>query len=279
LKASKPLFTWAGGKKKLLKYYEQYLPNEINAYCEPFFGGGFLFTYIMETFKPQKVVINDSNHGMMEIYRCIKDYYEEFEKHLQVLERKYLSLSKTDRKAYYFEVRHQHAWDYAAWSRIEEAATLYFLMKTGFNGVWQINKNTNGRYGTPAGLLTQKDKIYDRDVVKWWHAALQKVEIKSGDWSDALLEKSFTFFDPPYRGGHTKYGTDWSDHDLRELIAYADNQDSVFLSNRDLGDGFFELERKSLEIKLFPITYTAGRRKRVEGGFEAKKAVEVLLHK
>ena len=35
--------------------------------------------------------------------------------------------------------------------------------------------------------------------------------------------------------------------------------------------------RKTMNMKLFDVTYTAGRRKKTEDGFEAKKAKEVLL--
>ena len=55
-----------------------------------------------------------------------------------------------------------------------ESATLYFLMPTGFNGIFQTNTK-NGRYGTPCGLLNQKKQVFDREVVKWWLDAWQTV--------------------------------------------------------------------------------------------------------
>ena len=36
-------------------------------------------------------------------------------------------------------------------------------------------------------------------------------------------------------------------------------------------------EKKSMNIKTFDVTYTAGRRKKTKDGYEAKKAKEVLL--
>ncbi len=59
-------------------------------------------------------------------------------------------------------------------------------MKTGFNGIFQINQNTNGRYGTPSGLLNQKKEVYNRDVIKWWHDVLQKTDIFSCDWKEVV---------------------------------------------------------------------------------------------
>ena len=175
----KPLFIWAGGKTKVLKHYAPFMPSSFETYYEPFFGGGAMFVYVMNTYQPKNVVINDINSDVMNIYKAIKTDLTEFQQRLDSLESQYIPLSKDDRKKFYFDTRHLHAWEYQEWSKTFEAATLYFLMKTGFNGIYQLNKNTNGRYGTPSGLLNQKDKVYDRDVLNWWHNALQNVTIKT----------------------------------------------------------------------------------------------------
>ena len=136
---SKPLFVWAGGKNKMLKHYLPLMPTEVKSYCEPFFGGGAMFVYIIKTYNPSRLVINDINDDVMNIYRSIAYDYELFKKRLNELENTYIPLNKEDRKKYYFEVRNEHAYDYEQWSKPVEAATLYFLMKTGFNGIYQLN--------------------------------------------------------------------------------------------------------------------------------------------
>jgi DNA adenine methylase len=276
----KPIFIWAGGKTKVLKHYAPFMPSSFETYYEPFFGGGAMFVHVMNTYKPSKVVINDINPSVMNIYRCIRDHYDEFTQRLNRLEALYLPKNTEERKQYYFKVRYQHAYDFEGWSMPHEAATLYFLMKTGFNGIWQINKNTNGRYGTPAGLLNQKDKIYDRDVLQWWKDALQVVDIKSGDWKYAVENdsKGFFFFDPPYRDSFADYGNAFGEDALLDLIDFADAQKRVFVANR-ADDDWFEDKSKSLDVHYFDITYTAGRRKKTEDGYAAKKAREILLYK
>ena len=276
----KPLFIWAGGKNKMLKHYLPLMPSEVDSYCEPFFGGGAMFIHVVNTYNPSKLVINDINEDVINIYCSIRNHYDKFKKRLNELEAKYIPLSKEDRKKYYFEVRHEHGWDYEKWSRSEEAATLYFLMKTGFNGIYQLNKNTNGRYGTPAGLLNQKDKVYDRDVLDWWHNVLQRTTIYSADYREVIQDKdTFHFFDPPYRDSFADYGTGFNDNDLLDLIEICDGMKNVFLCNRDSGDGFFDSNKSGLNIARFPVTYTAGRRKKTDTGFEAKPATEVLLYR
>ena len=281
---SKPLFIWAGGKNKMLKHYLPIMPKQVDTYVEPFFGGGAMFCHIVQNYSPKKLVINDVNADIVRIYNSIKNNLPEFLFKLDSYCNVYLPMNKEDRKKYYFEVRHEHAYDYDKWSEAEEAATLYFLMKTGFNGIFQINNNTNRRYGTPAGLLNQKDKVYELDVVKWWNQALQNSEVMSGDWKECLKQvpdedNTFVFLDPPYRDSFTSYGQTFGDDEQEKLIKYVRSRklSTAFLCNRDAEDGWFEERLGKLIMDKFPVTYTAGRRKQTEEGFEAKQATEVLI--
>jgi DNA adenine methylase len=281
---SKPLFIWAGGKNKMLKHYLPIMPKQVDTYVEPFFGGGAMFCHIVQNYSPKKLVINDVNADIVRIYNSIKNNLPEFLIKLDSYCNVYLPMNKEDRKKYYFEVRHEHAYDYDKWSEAEEAATLYFLMKTGFNGIFQINNNTNRRYGTPAGLLNQKDKVYELDVVKWWNQALQNSEVMSGDWKECLKQvpdedNTFVFLDPPYRDSFTSYGQTFGDDEQEKLIKYVRSRklSTAFLCNRDAEDGWFEERLGKLIMDKFPVTYTAGRRKQTEEGFEAKQATEVLI--
>lgn len=291
----KPLFKWAGGKNKMLKHYFDLMPRHITSYCEPFFGGGAMFINIMNKHNPNHIKINDINHDIMRIYKSIKNNYDEFLSTVNELEASYIKLEgptpdntkgkgkdKThcDRWHFFMDVRNQHAFNYINWSEPKEAATLYFLMKIGFNGIYQLNKSTNGRYGTPPGLMNEKKEIYDRNVIKWWHNALQNAILTSTDWKDAVEEcneETFFFFDPPYRQSFADYGNGFTDEQLLDLINFSDKQKYVMLCNRD-DDGWFENNKKTLQSKHIDITYTAGRRKKVEDKFEAKKAREILLY-
>jgi len=281
----KPLFMWAGGKTRMIKKYTEYLPDTFEHYVEPFVGAGAMFVWAYQKNPEAIFVLNDSNRSIMQIYKAVRDDVESFMYELNHLSESYLPLDKPARKEFYYALRHRHAYDYEDWTLTTEAATLYFLMKTGFNGIWQINKNTNGRFGTPSGLLNQKDKVYDRDNVMEWHSALQNCALLAGDFGDVLSlvqRNSYVFLDPPYRGSFTKYGVDFDDevqervvdflNDSKELGAY------VLMSNRDVGDGFFEERKGSNHLVKFDITYTAGRRKKHDDGtFTAKKAVEILM--
>ena len=278
----KPLFIWAGGKNKMLKHYKPFMPKTVNTYAEPFFGGGAMFIHVVQNYDPKNLIINDINQDIVRIYKTIKDDCETFIQLMDEMSKEYLPLTKAKRKDYYYSLRHKHAYEYVFWDSTKEAAVLYFLMKTGFNGIYQLNINTNNRYGTPSGLLNQKEQVYDVEVVEWWNKHLQKATILSGQWSDALsyLEdkpNDFVFLDPPYRGSFTSYGQEFTDSDQNKLVDYVVNQKeaTVFLCNRDIDDGFYD--NRNLIMNKFPVTYTAGRRKKTDEGFEAKPATEILI--
>jgi DNA adenine methylase len=277
----KPLYLWAGGKSKMWKHYEPYLPGTISTYVEPFFGGGAMLCGLINAgYNPEKIVINDINSDIINIYYAIKNDVDYFLILMNGFDAEYIPLNKEDRKDYYYKIRHQHGWDSDNWDATKRAAYLYFLMRTGFNGIWQINQNTNGKYGTPAGLLNQKDSVYDYNNVMLWHRLLQRADLLCEDWStctSSILDdtNTFVFLDPPYRNCYADYDNPMDDSVHKSMLSFVIGfkQASVWYCNQDSGDGFFD----DYSPLKWEYTYTAGRRKRTENGFEAKKAVEILV--
>lgn len=218
--------------------------------------------------------------------------------------------SRKTRRSFYFKTRDEYHQN--NWSPSREAATLYFLMKTGFNGVWQaggpkrepnglfkkgakITKAT-GKFNTPCGLLNHKDSLIDVVNISMWHEALKRTTITSHDFSKTLENVSaedFVFLDPPYRSGKDEetfadYGTrlddDFQESVIRYLLESASKGATSWLSNREHGDNWLQKRCGSTcDIKTFDVTYTVGRRKAEydEAGnikqHHAKKAKEVLI--
>jgi len=195
---------------------------------------------------------------------------------------------KPTRRSFFFKVRAEYQENYEEWSETKEAAILYFLMKTAFNGVWQVSKgkDSHGRFNTPCGLMRHEDKIYNKKDVMSWHKALQGATITSVDYSNTfhnIGKNSFVFLDPPYRSGSDQdktfadYGTNLEDDFQETVIDFfmkaKDAGSYVLFSNRDWGDGFFEKRSKGNQIKYIDVTYTVGRKK--DG--EAKSAREILM--
>ena len=200
---------------------------------------------------------------------------------------------KPTRRSFFFKVRAQYQGEHHKWNNTKEAAVLYFLMKTAFNGVWQVSKgkNSHGRFNTPCGLMRHTDKIYDKDNVQEWNTALQNTTITSLDFKDTLNnigKNSYTFLDPPYRSASSEektyadYGTNLEDNFQETVIDFfmkaKEIGSYVLFSNRDWGDGFFEDRSNGNKVEYFDVTYTVGRKKKdANGKHSATKAREILM--
>jgi DNA adenine methylase len=277
-----PLYMWAGGKSKLIKHYEKIWPNftPANQYVEPFFGGGAVFCWLSNAHGQLPAVIGDVNEDLMEIVETIKKNPHSFIAGVSSFVDEYLKISgKANRKIWYYEKREEY-WE----SPTPEK--LYLLMRLGFNGIWQTCVASDGKFGTPAGLLnqTKESQIIDKELVELWSRNLQKTQIHSGSYETIgdLKPQSFIYLDPPYRDSFTTYGTGFSDKEQRKLVNWFRSRHEeghkVLLANRCVkGDMFFEdLVSDIADFYYFDVTYTAGRRKKTDEGFKAKPAREFL---
>ena len=286
----KPLYIWAGGKNKMIPKYQQDpgIPYQgYDTFVEPFFGGGAMMVHIYKNNPTvKKFVMNDINAEIVGLYTAIKTDVAVFLQRMDDLSAQYLPLNKTDRKKFYYDLRKEYTTNWTQWTKTVESATLYFLMKTGFNGIWQVNQQSNGRFATPSGLLNQTTKVYDKDNVLEWNVFLQKVDIFCGNWDaccEAIEGRAFYFMDPPYRDSFTQYGQSFDDNEHLKLIDFCKQADLnghiAFYCNRDAGDSFYTNNQGHLGISYYDVTYTAGRRKKDETGtHQAKAAKEILLY-
>lgn len=276
----KPLFKWAGGKTRYLKYLECYL-KENDVFVEPFLGGGsvFCFMYNKNRIKKNIFILNDIQTELMTLYSAIKNNTEEFIEKSKQLEHVYLSLAYQERKSFYNNTKESY------WMT-QDSSTLFFLLKTCFNGIWQSNKKSNGLFATPPGLLNEKSSFIDSEMIRNWSIALQHAELYSTDFSKIEVPKKSTVYcDPPYRDSFTTYSTTFDDNDQRRLYEWCDDLSNngcyVVMSNKSDGE-FFENINKG-KIYYFNATHTAGRRKQERNNageifsYSAKKVKECVI--
>jgi len=264
----KPLFRWAGAKTKMRsKYGDDFWPTDsFNRFVEPFFGTGAVSFWIYERFPETEFFVNDKNDAIIDIYKTIKSDADVFIERVEAWQDQYLSKSKPDRKEFYYAERQRHAYDEIETQ--ERSALLFCLLKTSFNGFWQTNQNTNNKFGTPCGLLNEKDKIFDRELIKRFERFSQNAQFFSTDFADMkkhVDDQSFLFLDPPYRDSHTKYTEDgFSDDDQTRMCVMMngchDIGASVSMANKYHFDNFFESNlSEAFETITFDVKYTAGR--------------------
>lgn len=95
---------------------------------------------------------------------------------------------------YYLSVRAQDA---QTLSDPERAARVIYLNKTGFRGLWRVNRN--GNFNVPYGEYQRP--YYNRDNILRASKALSSAKIRHEDYSVAVEEAEpgdWVYLDPPY---------------------------------------------------------------------------------
>lgn len=199
----KPLFTYPGGKAREIKYFEQYFPNDIDTYIEPFIGGGSVYFYL----EPKKAVINDINEEIITFYREIKK-----------CKGKYIySFFKRNRfnKRTYFFIRDKMICK----NDLQVAQRFFYLRRVCFRGMVRYNKR--GRFNV--GPEKDKRKIPKDDNVKQpeYHKQLQGTKIYCKDYSVIMRNynssNNFAFIDPPYDCSFNNYYTPFGEKEHKKL--------------------------------------------------------------
>jgi DNA adenine methylase len=153
---ARPFLKWAGGKRQLLPVLRTYYPRRLAAYHEPFLGSGAVFFDLRASGRLGGVPVwlSDENPDLVGCYLRVRNAVEPV---IAELER--LAAGHADGGAtFYYEVRDRRfnparaAWA-AAGGRpedypVELAAALLYLNRTGYNGLFRLNRS--GGYNVPA---------------------------------------------------------------------------------------------------------------------------------
>jgi DNA adenine methylase len=231
-----PFLKWVGGKRRVLPQIMDKAPHTWERYHEPFLGGGALF-FSLAAQRPRPAgwaFISDQNERLVRTFRAVRDSVEEL---ILCLEQHAALHDKT----HYYEVR---SWDIDPQSDVALAAWMIYLNKTGFNGLYRVNRQ--GRFNVPMGRY-KNPAICDAANLRACAAALQGVEILHEGF-DAVLERAtggdFVYFDPPYvpaskTASFTSYTADGFTLDdqerLRDVARILKDSDvSIMLSNSDV---------------------------------------------
>ena len=188
---AKPFLKWVGGKRRVLPEIFKDMPSVFQHYYEPFIGGGALFFHMRSHghLMDHMVTISDANLRLIRTYRAIRDDVE------GVIER--LSVYKERHgKEFYYDLRAVDIDRKRA--DVDVAAWMIYLNKTGFNGLYRVNKKN--KFNTPFGRY-KNPKICDIPNLRACSYALQGVEIVHAYFDhihDRVKKDDFVYFDPPY---------------------------------------------------------------------------------
>jgi len=273
METAKPFLKWVGGKGQLLKEIEKYYPfanSKITKYAEPFVGGGAVLFDILNKYKLEKVYISDINAELINTYCIIKDDVDALIDILSAMQNTFISKDTENRKDYYLSQR-EHFNELKVngneQENIEKAALMIFLNKTCFNGLYRVNRKNI--FNVPMGAY-KKPLICDENNLRAVSKKLQNVEIVCGDYrcsSKFIDEKTFVYFDPPYRpltntASFTAYTENlFNDNKQIELAQFMEEMNKkgakIVVSNSDP-------KNSDLEDDFFDDIYSAHSIKRVE---------------
>jgi len=182
----RPILKWAGGKRSLVPRILRELPERIQTYYEPFVGGAAVFLALAEARRFERAVITDKNAQLINLYQVVQN------DHLKLLKKLEQLQARTSEQDYY-EIRAEKGGN-----RIERAARLIYLNKTGYNGLYRVN--SKGGFNVPYGRY-KRPKIYDPERLMSAALALQDVSIRVADFEEACADAQrgdAVYLDPPY---------------------------------------------------------------------------------
>jgi len=243
--ASRPLLKWAGGKRQLLHVLREFYPRRFGSYIEPFFGSGAVFFDLAAARRLEgcRVRLADANVDLIGCYTVVRDRTDEV---IAVLER-LAARHRSGGAAFFYEIRDERFNPARATApgvyTPELAAMLIYLNRTGFNGLFRLNRR--GAYNVPAGRYVNP-RICDPGHVRAVAAALRQpgvtIELASFEQSLARAEAGdFVYCDPPYAplsetarfASYTADGFDARDQErLRDAVVSAASRGAtVVVSN------------------------------------------------
>lgn len=229
----RPFLKWAGGKGQLVERLLDLAPAYFRAYHEPFLGGGAVFFALHRAGRLAggKVYLADVNPELVATFRAVRDDVNSVMARLR--EHKYDS-------DHYYSVRAQNP---ARMKPAALAARMIFLNRTGFNGLYRVNRR--GEFNVPFGRY-KNPRICDAENLTAASAALREMEIRAEPFEtvlDRTRKGDFVYCDPPYVPlGETASFVDYSRHgfslDDQERLAQVFEQLArrgvyVMLSNSD----------------------------------------------
>jgi DNA adenine methylase len=305
---ARPLLKWAGGKRQLLEALGRHYPAGFARYVEPFLGSGAVFFDLLGRgrLSGRPVRLIDVNPDLIGCYRVVRDRTAAVIDALSSLDREYRATGA----ACYYDVRDRRfnpararlaARAAAAATDLREAlerradgytpelaAMLIFLNRTGFNGLFRVNRR--GGFNVPAGRYDRPvicDAVNIRAVASAF--AQPGVTLECRGFEEVLAgtgDGDFVYCDPPYAplsrtssfAHYTAGGfTALDQRRLQQQVFDACRRGAlVLLSNSSAGEivrGYSTREARRSKLEIFRVP----ARRAINSRSTARGVVEELI--
>lgn len=167
-------------------------------YVEPFLGSGVVMLNVINNQLYSNYFVNDVNQNIIDFYLNIKNNLEVLSREIECIANKYNATEFKEK--FYYEIRMK--FNECDESTEKKSAMFWFLMKTGFNGVYRVN--SHNKFNVPFG---RKEKIvFSYEQFAYISDLIQNVYFYCLSYEDFLLEvfqsveseECFIYCDPPY---------------------------------------------------------------------------------
>jgi DNA adenine methylase len=193
-----PMLRWPGGKTRLLNYI---LPKiDIHSkgrYIEPFLGGGSVFFAL----EPKRAIIADLCKPLISFYEAIQREPN------AVLQEMAGLISSNFTQNNYYNLRSQFNYNDFG---VKFAARLWYLNKTGFNGLFRLNNSLE--YNVPWGNKKKAPTLPEHYKINIMSELLNRTKLYCRDYRETVKlakRNDFIYLDPPYwhtYSGYTGFG-------------------------------------------------------------------------
>lgn len=274
----KPLFKWAGCKRKMFsKYAPLFEGLSFGIFVDLCGGTGITSVWIHKNYPDVDIILNEYNVDIFNIYHQIKHNFDFFIANVDALEAQYMALeTKEERKAFYLALREDYHDTYHEATIQSKTYKLFFLMSTNFNGIWQA-KAATGIYYTPFGNGNEKIGVYNRKAMADFKDMVDIATITLGSYEDVVIpDNSLIFADPPYVSSFTQYDKRGTFEDIMQLQMaefLKKHSDKNLFAFCNKGHEMFDQTFEGFTFEYFDVKYTASRK-----DTEGARAKEILVH-
>jgi DNA adenine methylase len=202
---TRPFIKWVGGKRSILPELMKRMPEHYGTYREAFIGGGALFFGV----QPGRAYLSDINFHLILTYQAVRDDVDG----LIALLKGYQA---NHTKENYLKARIRLS---AEKDATKIAALFIYLNKTGFNGLYRVNKA--GGFNVPMGSYTDAN-LFEEDVLRNDSKLLQGVTISQHGFAHCpIAREDFFYLDPPYHELYSQYdGSGFGEVEHKKLAEF-----------------------------------------------------------
>lgn len=178
-----------------------------------------MFDLLNKEIKFKKIVINDLNGDLINVYTTIKYKVDELVTELNKLQFQ----NSSDE---YYKLRDEYN---KLNSCVRKAALFIYLNKTCFRGLYRTNKS--GEFNVPYGNYKSINFDYNNIKLVSDKMLLYNVEIHASDYTNFEYNDCITYLDPPYYNTFNDYSSVEFDHERFFDFINSNSMDEIIVSN------------------------------------------------